>query len=50
MPSDVLDNGWHPRLGFPLKPMVLLEGCPANKPEYYRAVVVRAADEPAAAD
>jgi hypothetical protein len=40
MIDEVFDNGWHTGLGFPLKPMVLLEGCTANKPEYYRAVVV----------
>jgi hypothetical protein len=41
MSDEVFDNGWHTGLGFPLKPMVLLDGCAANKPEYYRAVVVR---------
>jgi hypothetical protein len=41
MIDEVFDNGWHTGLGFPLKPMVLLDGCTANKPEYYRAVVVR---------
>jgi hypothetical protein len=40
MCDEVFENGWHTGLGFPLKPMVLLDGCAAHKPEYYRAVVV----------
>ncbi|WIA35930.1 hypothetical protein OEZ86_004309 [Tetradesmus obliquus] len=39
--DEVFENGWHTGLGFPLKPMVLLEGCTPSRPEYYRAVVVR---------
>lgn len=39
--DEVFENGWHTGLGFPLKPMVLLEGCNPSRPEYYRAVVVR---------
>ncbi|WIA35922.1 hypothetical protein OEZ86_004301 [Tetradesmus obliquus] len=39
--DQVFENGWHTGLGFPQKPMVLLEGCNPSRPEYYRAVVVR---------